>query len=861
MRPARATTRAAKFAAFEQGFARTSVLSRWAAVALILSGALLVSPLSAQRADDGFDPSVPSGAVGTVAIDPAEGRPLIGGSFTGVRGTLRQSLARLRIDGSVDLGFQAGVGAGSSVWSIAPLTGGHYLVAGELTSVAGMARGNLVRIGPFGALDAAFDPQVIGEVMVVVEDPSDSDESGIYIGGSITSVDGQARNGVARLHADGSLDAGFVPPDFRGTIYALMPLPDGGVLVGGFLGIAGQGLDGRMYRLAADGSIDEDFQVDMDAASGQASVRSIVRQNDGHYLVAGGFDTVNGQPRSRIVRMDGDGNIDAGYVPAAFNAAIFSLALQPDGRAIVVGNFTDLGGRDRIARLMHDGSVDDSFAVVSADAQLYGAAVQDDGSVIVAGTFATIDGVERRKVARLLPDGQLEQSLTALVTGGEVRAVAQQPDGRIVLGGAFGWVDSEEHENLVRLNGDGSVDSAFQAMVNRDVASIVVLADERLVIAGDFNLVDGEWRSGIARLTPTGSLDSTFVGDLGAGSATAMAVQPDGRLLVAVSIPPARGSSVRLLRLNPDGSVDAGFPELELDGLVHAITVIVDGRIAIGGEFTQIDGVGRDRIAQLLADGSLDPDFDPGANGTVWSLSSESSGSMFAGGDFSQIGGVPRGRIARIAGNGNVFGADIGADERVTLVLAQHGNFNFVGGAFENIGFQPRSRLALLAGNNLGAYDGAIGPTTLWSGAIQSDGKVLVGGDFFGVGGEERSNIARLTGFNAVRQTLRRSLADAEVVWDIAGSVPNAKLAPQLLISTTCCERADFAPLPGEMYFTGTGWAYPDFPELDGVFYLRVRTRVGDGKGAGSGLFESPIHQFVGSGPDGIFADDFEGTP
>src|SRR5690606_41660623 len=110
-----------------------------------------------------------------------------------------------------------------------------------------------------------------------------------YFGVTHTPRGGYCRWVVARLNADGSLDAAFDPPDFLGVDYALMPLPDGGVLVGGFLGVAGQGLTGRMFRLRDDGSVDPTFQVAMGVASGQASVRDIVRQVDGRYLVAGGF--------------------------------------------------------------------------------------------------------------------------------------------------------------------------------------------------------------------------------------------------------------------------------------------------------------------------------------------------------------------------------------------------------------------------------------------------------------------------------------------------------------------------------------------------------------------------------------------
>ena len=91
-------------------------------------------------------------------------------------------------------------------------------------------------------------------------------------------------------------------------------------------------------------------------------VRATAVQPDGKFLLGGGFSSLGGQNRGHIPRLDADGSLDTGFHPFA-NGDTSALAVQVDAKILVAGYFTTLGGqkRNRIARLNADVSLDTGF--------------------------------------------------------------------------------------------------------------------------------------------------------------------------------------------------------------------------------------------------------------------------------------------------------------------------------------------------------------------------------------------------------------------------------------------------------------------------------------------------------------------
>jgi uncharacterized delta-60 repeat protein len=168
----------------------------------------------------------------------------------------------------------------------------------------------------------------------------------ILIGGFFDSVNGVARNGVARLNADGSLDNTFEAYCADST--SLFIQGDGKILIGGYFDSVNGVTRNRLARLNLDGSLDTGFDP---GASGE--VECFVAQTDDRILVGGGYTLLGGEARNYIGRLNGDGALDISFDPGADNR-VRCMALQADGAIIVGGDFTMLGGQPRfyIGRLV-----------------------------------------------------------------------------------------------------------------------------------------------------------------------------------------------------------------------------------------------------------------------------------------------------------------------------------------------------------------------------------------------------------------------------------------------------------------------------------------------------------------------------
>ena len=192
-------------------------------------------------------------------------------------------------------------------------------------------------------------------------------------------------------------------------------------------------------------------------------VLATVIQPDGKIVIGGRFSSVNGIARNNIARLNGDGTLDRTFAdqPAqGVNGQVSALAIQPEGGILVGGTFTQAGQVEtlNLARYNADGSIDQSFGGADgtesgANGSVYALAVQPDGKIVVGGNFSTIFGQPRRSIARLNADGTLDAPVTAQnALSGTVRAVASGSDGSFVVGGQF-TLSNQNARNLLKVPG------------------------------------------------------------------------------------------------------------------------------------------------------------------------------------------------------------------------------------------------------------------------------------------------------------------------------------------------------------------------------------------------------------------------
>lgn len=338
---------------------------------------------------------------------------------------------------------------------------------------------------------------------------------------------------------------------------------------------------------------------------------------------------------------------------------VFALALQPDGKIVIGGQFTafDNTNRGRIARLNADGSLDLSFNPgAGANGDVYAVAVQGDGQVLLGGAFTTVNGQTSQYLARLNPDGTIDPGFAATNTvNNELRVVALQPDGGILIAGRFTTVGGQSRNRVARLKTDGSLDTTFDpgTGANNSVRSLALEADGRILIGGQFTAVNGTNRNRIARLNANGGLDLSF--DPGSGAddqVRAIAVGPSGTLYIGGDFEIYNGTNrSAIARLFADGGLDLDFDQGDpTDDTVRVIVPGADGRVWIGGLFAEAGFAPRHNIARLNGDGSADTSFDlgTGADDEVFAACLYADGRVLIGGKFDHVNGGPSRRIARL---------------------------------------------------------------------------------------------------------------------------------------------------------------------------------------------------------------------
>ena len=717
-------------------------------------------------------------AVAAFAFQP-DGKIVLGGYFTALQSkgaagaTIRNRLARVHPDGTLDTAFSLDAGGRPLVTLVQP--DGKLVIGGSFTSVGGLTRNSLARLNADGSVDATFNPNVNGRVLALARQA----DGKLVIAGTFSLVGTTTRNAIARLNADGSLDTGY-DPNANGQIGVLTLQPDGKILAGGnFTTLTPNGattavLRGYLARINPDGTVDA---FDPGASS---TVSAIVLQGDGKILLAGAFTAFspNGGAsttgRSFIARLNADGTLDSAFTPLV-NARATSLALQSDGKVIVGGQFTlfqppgdpstttTTNGvtttvstavtRNRLLRVNADGTLDPTYAPNVINGTVLALALQSDGRLVVGGSFIGIQNVGdatwtlRKYAARLGTDGKLDPAFNldlSEANGNRVDSLAIQRVGtedKLLVGGSFVSLAPNggprvAANHYVRINANGTVDPAFApgagGAAGGQIAAMALQADGKIVAVGTFADIGGTRTTNVARFFAEGTADTTFSSSLDADG-------PVAAVLHRADTAPATTQGNGLAWLNRDGSLRTAFaPGVRLTGTISVVTAQADGRILLGGSFSNPAGTTGGNLVRIAADGTIDATFSPAPNGDVAALAVQSDGKILVGGSFSAIAGVSRSNVARLNANGTLDTTfDPNASARVNALVVQADGKIVLGGAFTTL--QPNGAAATTARTHLarvestGALDTAYNPTpnaTVSALLLQADGQIVVGGSF-----------------------------------------------------------------------------------------------------------------------------------
>jgi len=462
-----------------------------------------------------------------------------------------------------------------------------------------------------------------------------------------------------------------------------------------------------------------------------------------------------------------------GFAPSA-NAQVVASAIQPDGKIIVGGYFTEVqapGQNDPVsvgylARINPDGTIDTSFNP-KANGPVKAIHLLPDGDILIGGYFTSLaptngPSFTRNRIARLDSDGRVDPDFDPNLGGvspslAHVAAISVDSAGRILLGGEFTTAGgaSTARMRMARLNPNGSLDTTFSPGFNNLVSSIAIDSSGRIVVGGGFTTVTSSGstttvaRRRLARLNDAGVVDATY--DPSANNlVTALAFQADGKLLAAgnfTALLPNGATTAaarsRIARILDDGTLDDNF-RAGLNSDAHALAVAPDGKIIVSGVFRAVFSTGStagtraDFIARFAADGTVDATFFPGPSYTVSTFALQADGKLFIGGYFTDFipggggTGIVRRYMARLNEDGSLdTSLNPSVDSGVIVLAGQTNGQILVGGTFASIGGITRRSIARISAD--GTVDPVFDPSTngqVLSIAVQPDGKVLIGGFF-----------------------------------------------------------------------------------------------------------------------------------
>jgi RHS repeat-associated protein len=741
---------------------------------------------------------VADGGNGTPRVDAVKtlgNTVYLGGNFssigprTGSFVSLKASDARFDPTTAEVAGTNGGGAGAVPVRAIAADGAGGWYIGGDFQYVGGQSQPRLAHILASGQFDQYWRPTVNGGVWSLA-----LSGSSLYVGGSFTTLDDQPRQGIGKISAaTGGIDTTWNARLDNGAVRAIVVANLGQMYIGGsFSSVAGQAHAGLAGLEPASGGL---LSLNQSVSSG-GTVNALAYSSATLY-VGGSFSALGGVSQTaNLARVNvTTGTVDGQWTPQPGYGDVF--ALQTDGaRLYVGGDFATIAGsyRSSLAAFTLPGGALDSWGpqVTNGPASSPVRALALSGSTLyVGGKFTAIDGVARRNLAAL-DTTRNYASATAWnpLMGNPVYALAlcsgtscQGGTDDVAAGGTFRSANVSLHQNLAALDADTGQPTSWNPAPNGPVTSLE-LARGGLYVGGSFSGFDNEQngaRSNVALfLTKPGPNPQLNPWSPSVGAVNVLHATPDklyvGTSTASISFPGGSSSYVGAWSLDT-GNLVAGWNP-HPSGPVNAIEDDAN-IIYLGGSFSLPGPPGhptRHNLASVYGPALPPCDASPLPSGcpqpgtlgypgvsTPWWPEPDrpvhalavSNGHIFVGGEFQVIAGDNRypylASFPTAGGGGNLVYWGFPTPSASVDSLGADGTSVYLGGRFTTVAGQPRSGLAAVE-----PLTGALAPWAPMtevaagsgdaSGSVRAidvtDGKLWSGGDWFAVGPAAQSGIA-----------------------------------------------------------------------------------------------------------------------
>lgn len=580
------------------------------------------------------------------------------------------NMVRINPDNSIDPTFTTAV-FNRFVKSVALQSDGKILVAGGFTLHNNVTSKYIVRLNANGTKDSSFNvgsfsfPQFtdnpsVNKVAVLSGDK-------ILLGGNFITYNGATKKYVLKLNTNGSVDTSF---DFDYTGYDtdvenFELQPDGKIITTYYWN--------RILRHNIDGSTDTSFTQPEYSSFNGVGIKAVAVRNDGKIYIGGKF--VFGGNTQFLMRLNADGTRDVGFSVKNFYQnfpsssgmnGVYSILLQPDGKALIGGSFKSYGGQVAagIIRLNDDGSLDPTFQGkvtrlvngYSFSDYVNHLTFHSTGNVIVSGSIKYYNEDFAGDIVMFSPvTGDRIGTFQNICKGFDYapNKIFMQPDGKIIVTGHFYTYNGQARDRIVRLNADGSIDTDFKVQTYmffnqaQEPSDIKFLPDGKILLGTEGTINGSENGGGLVRLNYDGSLDTTFFsligndrGLFGSLKSRNFIVLNDGKIVVPgmyyyvtneLSVP----INSAFVTLDQNGDIDTSIHYAEPYHYVSKLKLLPDNKILLTGYDSALS---KSMMVRLLPNGQVDnsfttllsqPDIDeiyPATAGKIYAITNSTSG-------------------------------------------------------------------------------------------------------------------------------------------------------------------------------------------------------------------------------------------
>jgi uncharacterized delta-60 repeat protein len=576
------------------------------------------------------------GSVASIEVQDDQ-KIILQGRINYVENVPVQGIVRYQADGKLDTTFNIGIGFDSHNLKMKLQNDNKLLVWGYFTTFNGnKVTGGIARLNQDGSLDNLFHVEGGVSEYDRIEKVDFQSDGKVIVSGFFRSFNSDySSSHLIRLNSTGTVDNTFKYNGlFKTGVVKTKVLKDDKILVLG-INLSNSGSLYSLSRLNSDGSIDETFK------SGEGTPGTVYDfdvLSDGQIVVVGDFESYNGTPRKRIVCLNSDGSINTGFYYSSGANYVVTRILALKGDDIFVAGYFDTyegNAANNAIRLKANGTIDLAFKLRKGIYNYNEIEEQKDGKLLISGSIDDYDGVNVPNIVRLNNDASLDRVIfnNSRSAGFNCLAPTKVKNEYFAIG-SFSMIGKDSILSVLKMSNKRNLNKSYKIDVDPRQFSFanygIIDNNENLLVSGYVGSAK------IIKFNKDGLKDTDFNFVSGNNNdAVHKIYNQQNKYLVHFYEWTSFGNKpYKLRRINLNGTDDSSFPEVIGNKNIHAVKVLQDNKLILGGDFDSLQRVPNNTLVLLDENGSVIKGYGNifSTSSKVFSIEVDDNQNIFVGG-------------------------------------------------------------------------------------------------------------------------------------------------------------------------------------------------------------------------------------